>query len=535
MKLFSTLFILIYSVTLFAQIEVNVQWDRPRGDVTPRLLGFNVWDGYDENVATNAKYQDNINYMMPGLIRFHSAESVNDAGAHKRGWVDSKNKKWDADKINEVLGAYENLKNVQMNISNWPTFIADGNLPKSKFDDYAQWCADLVKVVNSDLGYNIKYWAAFNEAENKVEGKAAGLAELHNKCAVAMKAVDPSIQVGGGEWTQPWDDTMDTFIKNAKDHLDFFTYHHYVTGDPQKSDDELYAAAKGMADRVSGIQNKLKSNGIGDIPIWITENNIYWQWDADKRGVMRGIKGAIFNALLLKYYAEGGRLDGSAIWNDSDNTYGVMGGDYAKRPNTHLIMLKNNFLLGTTVNSTSRKSTIVNAMSVIAPSGNAVLLINQANTDTTVNLIFENWAPSGDTFKVHTITSKGYAVETASIDTELSNYPVKRESITLLHFQPTTNVAQEPNQRPMKNELISAYPNPFNPKTTIRFTLRDREHVDVDVFDIAGRRIASLVSKEMPAGEHEIIWDAADQPSGIYLVQIQTGNSVQFIRATLLK
>ncbi len=535
MKILIVFITLLFSVTLDAQIEVKVRWNRTRGDVTPRLLGFNIWDGYDENVATDPEYQDNMNYMMPGLIRFHSSESVNDAAAHKRGWVDSKNKKWDAEKINQILGSYKNLQAVQMNISNWPAFIASGNLPKSKFHDYAQWCADLVQVVNVDLGYNIKYWAAFNEAENKVEGNAAGLAELHNTCAVAMKAVDPSILLGGGEWTQPWDNAMDTFIKNARDHLDFFTYHHYVTGDPQKPDAELYVAAKGMADRVAGIQSKLKNNGIGDIPIWITENNIYWQWDADKRGVMRSIKGAIFNALLLKYYAEGGALDGSAIWNDSDNTYGVMGGDYSKRPNTHLIMLKNNFLLGTTVSTTSRKSSVVNAMSVTAPTGNAVMLINQSTSDTTVNLVFENWTPGGDSFEQHTITSAGYTVEPMAMTTDLSALPVKRESITVLRFQPATTVAQQTGQAPFEHRLISAYPNPFNPSTQIHFALEHKSHVEIDVYDLAGRYISSLLSKEMPHGEHQVTWNAADQASGVYIVQLVTQNTVRFIKVTLLK
>ncbi len=529
--------LMVFNQAIFAQIEITFRWDRPRGEVTPRLLGFNIWDGYDADVATNPQYQENIDYMSPGLIRFHSSESTRDSGEHERGWVDESNRTWDADKIAEVLGAFNNMHDVQMNISNWPSWISSGTLPASKFDEYAQWCADLVKIVNIDLGFNIQFWAAFNEAENKVEGNAAGLAELHNKCAIAMKAVDPTIKVGGGEWTQPWDDSgLNTFIAAAKDHLDFFTYHHYVTGDSNKPDDEIFAAAKGMADRVGGIQSKLESNGIGDIPIWITENNVYWSWDLDKRQFMRSIKGALFNSLLLKYYAEGGKLDGSAIWNDSDNTYGVMGGDFSKRPTTHLIMLKNRYLLGTTVSVSSRRSAIVNAMAVTATTGKTLMLMNQSTVDTTVNLVFSGWTPDGSTCEQHTITQSGYTNETISFNANvMGEFPIAARSIVVLRFDSNTKTIEKKDNIPSSHNMLQAYPNPFNPQTKIRFYLDKAEDVSVDVFDLNGRHVLSLISGFRPQGEHSVAWQATSLPNGIYLLRLQTESSTRFVKITFIK
>jgi hypothetical protein len=198
-------------------------------------------------------------------------------------------------------------------------------------------------------------------------------------------------------------------------------------------------------------------------------------------------------------------------------------------------MLKNTILLGTTVSTTSRQSSMVNAMSVVAPTGNAVMLINQSVSDTTVNLVFENWAPGGETFELHTITSKGYTVQTMALDTDLSHFPVKRESIAVLRFQPGTDVTQKNNQSPVEHGLMRAYPNPFNPSTTIQFSLDKASHVNVDVFNLAGRHISSLLSKKMPGGEFNIVWNAVDQPNGVYIIQLETENSVRFIKVSLLK
>ena len=69
-------------------------------------------------------------------------------------------------------------------------------------------------------------------------------------------------------------------------------------------------------------------------------------------------------------------------------------------------------------------------------------------------------------------------------------------------------------------------PNPFNPVTKIRFDLPEDADVRLAVYDVLGREVAELVSGRVLSGFHEVIWDASDVSSGVYLCQLTTLNSV---------
>ncbi|UCD37881.1 MAG: T9SS type A sorting domain-containing protein [Fidelibacterota bacterium] len=85
--------------------------------------------------------------------------------------------------------------------------------------------------------------------------------------------------------------------------------------------------------------------------------------------------------------------------------------------------------------------------------------------------------------------------------------------------------------------LKPAYPNPFNPVTTVRFDLPAAAYIDLTVYDILGREITRLVSGYQEPGYHEAIWDGRDAsghslPSGIYIARLTTpqfGNSIKML------
>jgi hypothetical protein len=83
--------------------------------------------------------------------------------------------------------------------------------------------------------------------------------------------------------------------------------------------------------------------------------------------------------------------------------------------------------------------------------------------------------------------------------------------------------------------LHSNYPNPFNPVTTIRFELQKQMAVRMDVFDVAGKRVASLCDGEFPPGVHDVSWSAANMASGVYFVRLTAGDRVATRRLLLLK
>jgi hypothetical protein len=89
---------------------------------------------------------------------------------------------------------------------------------------------------------------------------------------------------------------------------------------------------------------------------------------------------------------------------------------------------------------------------------------------------------------------------------------------------------------PYQTELLSPYPNPFNPSTTINFSLtEDYENLSINVYDIRGRLAETLYSGFMPYGYHSIIWNASDFASGIYFINMMTKDNRFTKKITLLK
>ncbi len=88
--------------------------------------------------------------------------------------------------------------------------------------------------------------------------------------------------------------------------------------------------------------------------------------------------------------------------------------------------------------------------------------------------------------------------------------------------------------------LKGNYPNPFNPKTTIRFALPDEKDVSLEVFDVNGRKVATLLDGLMDAGEHHVVWNGTDAsgrtlPSGLYFYKLNTGTEQRTSKMLMLK
>ena len=88
----------------------------------------------------------------------------------------------------------------------------------------------------------------------------------------------------------------------------------------------------------------------------------------------------------------------------------------------------------------------------------------------------------------------------------------------------------------VKRQTINpAYPNPFNPSTMISFDVPELQNISVQIFNITGQLIETLINGKLESGEYEILWDAGNLPSGIYFVQLKSGNKTLNQKLTLLK
>jgi hypothetical protein len=90
-------------------------------------------------------------------------------------------------------------------------------------------------------------------------------------------------------------------------------------------------------------------------------------------------------------------------------------------------------------------------------------------------------------------------------------------------------------QTPFEFALNDNYPNPFNLSTLISYDLIRPSNVTLDIYDILGSRISTLINENQLLGSHSIVWDAKDAPSGIYLYRIHAGDLTQTKKMTLIK
>ncbi len=83
--------------------------------------------------------------------------------------------------------------------------------------------------------------------------------------------------------------------------------------------------------------------------------------------------------------------------------------------------------------------------------------------------------------------------------------------------------------------LLGNYPNPFNPITEISFSLPAASHVKLEIYNIMGQKVATLVDGTIEAGEHTIQWDGSEAASGVYMYRLEAGEFVDTKKMILLK
>lgn len=79
------------------------------------------------------------------------------------------------------------------------------------------------------------------------------------------------------------------------------------------------------------------------------------------------------------------------------------------------------------------------------------------------------------------------------------------------------------------------YPNPFNPSTTISYDVPTRSVVTLKIFNVLGQEIATLVNDEAEAGRHQVQWNAAGLPSGVYVYQLKANEFMETKKMVLVR
>ncbi|MCF8241686.1 MAG: endonuclease [Melioribacteraceae bacterium] len=93
----------------------------------------------------------------------------------------------------------------------------------------------------------------------------------------------------------------------------------------------------------------------------------------------------------------------------------------------------------------------------------------------------------------------------------------------------------EDSSFPVNFSLEQNYPNPFNPTTTITFSVPQNEFIVLDVYNLLGEKITSLLNEEKPAGRYEVSFNASNLPSGTYFYRLNTGSNSSVKKMILLR
>ena len=102
-------------------------------------------------------------------------------------------------------------------------------------------------------------------------------------------------------------------------------------------------------------------------------------------------------------------------------------------------------------------------------------------------------------------------------------------------YSSITTVSNEDEQVPIQTRLEQNFPNPFNPSTSIAFSIGKAQTVRLSVFDLLGREVATLVSKTLTRGNYTVQFDASSLSSGMYIYRLQAGTQTITKKMMLIK
>lgn len=148
-------------------------------------------------------------------------------------------------------------------------------------------------------------------------------------------------------------------------------------------------------------------------------------------------------------------------------------------------------------------------------------------------------------FTFEVVTGRGFSTPVMDyqvLNLQTGEYETKsifsgRQEYSILRFgdedEPENNTLSIP-------QLHGNYPNPFNPTTTISFSLPDEQEIELTIHNIKGQKVKRLINGQLTAGNHTMIWDGKDTNgksvgTGIYFYKLKTGNDVLTRKMLILK
>ncbi len=369
-------------------IEVNVDWDWTVREIPPYAYGVNSPANFVPEYSGDYVFMNNLEFITQkkGFVRLHGWGMIEDG---PQSWQEDG--VWDSDKIGDALRPLvDEGYTVMINIPSGPQGEDDYLDPAS----FAKFAADLVHIVNIEHDLGVKYWEVPNEREAGFAEPGLDVAEMASLIRSAsqqMKAVDPSIEVGGPATAWVNVDYVSDLVEEVYPSLDFVTVHTY-SGDDTNTVDDAYDIAQSATGELAKLRDRLDViTGDDYLPIFVTEHNISYIGSSR----IETNKGAVYDAIILTESIAAG-ADASMYWNvHPSSDMSVLDGD-AHFETAHVFEVFNQAFHGTLNHGQSQDpgQVVVYAVSDQDSGEYAVALINRTGDEVVVDLEVAGWMPS---------------------------------------------------------------------------------------------------------------------------------------------
>ncbi len=492
--------IFIYNIGFAQDINLDIDWNNPVKAIPVHAYGVNSPANFIPSYSNENIFMANLGQITQkkGLIRLHGWGMIDESSPES--WL--LNGQWDSTKIQQALTplvqqGYE----VMINIPSGPMGEDDYQNPQQ----FAQFCADLVKIVNVDYQLNIKYWELPNEREADFISPGLSVAEMSTfiqMASQAMKNMDPTIKVGGPATAWINVDYL-TQLVAATPEMDFITCHTYA-GDCTNSLQEVYDNAQYAILDLSTLHQDINSiTETYDFPIFLTEYNMSYMGCPS----IQSYKGALYDALLMTQSIKSGN-NATCYWNVAPYSDMSIINENVLEDNAYLYEVMNTHFYGEMVQNTTSDSTKVLVFATKNQLSNeyAICLINRTNAPQDISIQMNGITP-GELTKNLWDTNNSYLSESTSW-TQLNNgnFQLSPYSVTIL-YGPLDVVSVKQVETETQPQF---YPNPTNGKLQIKNIAQGTEF---DLFSPHGQWI-----KKGRTNGNEI--DLSRYPAGVYFIRL---------------
>lgn len=443
-----TIIILVLSHSLFlcanAQEIISVDFTTPTGrNTTHRMFGTvdtTIKSVINSETTTMMQYMAGMNLQFVRIV---------DPNNDPLAWTSSSSN-WSTSVVSNYFNAMKSaysgkpLPEFTIALKKWPKWFydADNMLPKNMTADYAQMCAQLVKLIRIDLGItSAVYWQPFNNIERDYANNLGDLYDLYNEAAIAMKAIDPTIKVGPSFGTST-EDLYRGILSVASSNIDFVNFHYYLSPTiSDKTTEQIFAVP--VAQIYQNFYYSLK-NDYPNLNIIFDEYALTYDSSTPDPRIRTNVAATWF-ASMHTLFADNS-IEGGNVYNIKSNFAGLVDSTNIQRPSTAIFKWANNYFVGDIYQS-STLSGQLKTLAVKKGTISALYIINTANTN--VSFSFSSivgWNSSQSLVK-NTVNESGIFTDETSLSQQgergLGPYRIPAYSVWVLYFD-TANPVYPP-------------------------------------------------------------------------------------------